>query len=84
MARDVFQLQGLDGGIVLSGTDVAPAGNYRWMKVISDTVLDTFVSNLTDGATKLVSVTLPAGTEIGGVITGVELTSGLVILYKMA
>lgn len=84
MARDVFQLQGLDGGVVLSGTDVAPSGNYRWLKVIEDTVLATFTSNLTDGATKLVAVTLPAGTEIGGVITAVTLTSGRVILYKMA
>jgi len=84
MARDVFQLQGLDGGVVLSGTDAAPSGNYRWLKVIEDTVLATFTSNLTDGATKLVSVTLPAGTEIGGVITAVTLTSGRVILYKMA
>lgn len=84
MARDAFQLQGLDGGVVLGDGETAPAGNYRWMKVIADTVLSTFTSNLDGSSTKLITITLPAGTEIGGIIDDVVVTTGLIILYKIS
>jgi hypothetical protein len=78
---DSYQLQGQQGGVVLEAGDLSSGGPYRWVQVISDTVFGTFESNITDSDTKLVGVTVPAGIGIGGNITSVEVTSGVVIAY---
>ena len=49
--------------------------------MVNDTVFSAFTSNLTDGASKLITITHPAGTGIGGSIASFTLTSGVVIAY---
>ena len=81
MARaEAYQVQGQQGGVVLAAGETG-TGPFRWMTVVNDAVLETFVSNLTDGATKLITITLPKGLGIGAVITTVKVTSGVVVCY---
>lgn len=79
---DAFALQGLNGGQVYSGTDAA-VGPFRKLYVQTDTVLAAYAGNLVNGATKLVAITLPAGTEVGGITDSFTLTSGLVVAYRL-
>jgi hypothetical protein len=84
MARgDSYQLQGQQGGIVLTGADSA-TGTFRWIQAIEDSVLlsDTgeTAGNLNDIG-NLDNKTLPAGIGIGGIFTKVEIGSGTVIAY---
>ena len=81
MATDAsYNLQGIGGGIVL-GTGDYYEGEIRWVQVINDAQFEGFLSeNITDDQ-KLVGVLLPAGIGFGGKITGVSLTSGIVIAY---
>ena len=82
MARgDSFQLQGQMGGVVINAGGSA-TGPFRWVQIVNDTIFSGFVSaNLTDAASKLITITHPAGTGIGGSITSVAVTSGVVIAY---
>ena len=81
MATDAsYNLQGIGGGIVL-GTGDYYEGEIRWVQVINDAQFEGFLSeNITDDQ-KLVGVLLPAGIGFGGKITGVSVTSGVVIAY---
>ena len=84
MARgDSYQLQGQQGGVVLTGADSA-VGSFRWIQAVEDSVLlcDTgeTAGNLVD-IINLDGKTLPAGVGIGGVFTKVEISSGTVIAY---
>lgn len=84
MARgDSYQLQGQQGGVVLTGADSA-VGSFRWIQAVEDSVLlcDTgeTAGNLAD-IINLDGKTLPAGVGIGGVFTKVEISSGTVIAY---
>jgi hypothetical protein len=85
MARgDAYQLQGQDGGIVLSGTDswTSSGGRtVRWIQFVEDTVFTSISSNIVDADTKLVGGTFTAGSGLGGETTAVTLTSGTAILY---
>ena len=78
-----YDLHGQGGGIVLEdGTSAT--GVFRWIQVLTDTVLDC-ESGGTDGnldeITRLGGVTLAAGIGIGGRFTKVDVTTGLVIAY---
>jgi len=81
MRGDSYQLQGQQGGIVLTSADGAVSRNFRALSVVTDAVLSALASNLEGGSTKLITITLPAGLVIGGQITGVTVTSGVVIGY---
>ena len=84
---DSYQLQHQGGGKVLAAGDsfAAAADNDghagREMVVLTDAVLATYTSNLSDASTDIAGATLPAGTVIGGVISAVSVTSGLVVVY---
>lgn len=82
MARgDSFQLQGQMGGVVINAGGSA-TGPFRWVQIVNDTVFSAFASaNLTDAASKLITITHPAGSGIGGSITSFTVTSGVVIAY---
>jgi len=82
MARgDSYQLQGQQGGVVVNAGGSA-TGPFRWVQVVNDAVFSAFVAaNLTDAATKLITITHNAGTGIGGNITSFTVTSGVVIAY---
>ena len=86
MARgDAFQLQGLDGGVVIEAgnTWTAPVdGGSRWIQFPVDTVLSSYAGNLRNGATFLVGGTFTAGSGLGGIATSIGLTSGLAIVYE--
>ena len=58
-------------------------GNIRWIQVVNDAVLATVVSasGNVSGASRLQTITLPAGLGIGGNFSQVVLTSGVVIVY---
>ena len=78
-----YDLQGQGGGIVLSTAATTYTGKIRWIQVVNDAVLATVTSssgNIT-GASRLQSITLPAGLGIGGDFSQVILTSGVVIVY---
>lgn len=81
MRGDSYQLQGQQGGTVFNAGQTA-TGSFRWVQVANDTIFSAFTSNLTDGATKLITITHPAGTGIGGIISGFTVTSGVVIAYS--
>ena len=78
-----YDLMGQGGGIVLSTAATTYTGNIRWIQVISDAVLATVASasGNVSGASRLQSITLPAGLGIGGNFSQVVLTSGVVIVY---
>jgi hypothetical protein len=78
-----YDLQGQGGGIVLSSTATTYTGKIRWIQVVNDAVLATVASasgNI-QGASRLQTITLPAGLGIGGDFSSVVLTSGVVIVY---
>ena len=82
-----YDLQGQGGSIVLSSVSSPFAliytGNIRWIQVVNDAVLATVASasGNVSGASRLQSITLPAGLGIGGNFSQVVLTSGVVIVY---
>jgi hypothetical protein len=62
------------------------SGNFRWIQVVADTVLQSLSSpNLNDatglGPGNLLAITLPAGLGIGGKFSFIQVTSGVVIAY---
>ena len=75
-----YDLQGQGGGVVLGAGDNA-AGNFRWLQVVTDTVLQSLGSSNVSNAGDLLSITLPGGLGIGGNFTFVQVTSGVVIAY---
>lgn len=78
-----WDLQGQGGGIVLSTAATTYTGKIRWIQVVNDAVLATVASasgNIA-GASRLQTITLPAGLGIGGDFSQVILTSGVVIVY---
>ncbi len=78
---DSYQLQGQQGGVVLTATETA-TGSFRWVQVINDCVLDALVStNVTNSDGSLTGITIPAGIGIGGTFTSIEVQSGVVIAY---
>jgi hypothetical protein len=83
MARgDSYQLQGQQGGQVYTSADGAVTGSFRWIQIVNDTVFSAIASpNVTNASTKLITITHPAGTGLGGLFTGFTVTSGVVIAY---
>lgn len=82
MARgDSYQLQGQQGGIVIAAGENAN-GNFRWIQMITDTVLDALTApNLLNADPSLLDITIPAGIGIGGKITSITVLTGIVIAY---
>ena len=84
MARgDSYQLQGQQGGIVLTGADSA-TGSFRWIQAIEDSVLLTDTGETAGNLADIINLdgkTLPAGLGIGGSFSKVEISSGTVIAY---
>lgn len=84
MARgDSYQLQGQQGGIVLTGADSA-TGSFRWIQAIEDSVLLTDTGETAGNLADIINLdgkTLPAGLGIGGVFSKVQISSGTVIAY---
>jgi hypothetical protein len=80
-----YDLQGQGGSIVLTSAVgfTTYTGNIRWIQVVNDAVLATVASSSgnVSGASRLQSITLPAGLGIGGNFSQVVLTSGVVIVY---
>lgn len=85
-SKDAYNLQGMAGGIVLSGADSSSAGPFRWIQAVTDTVIladsggGETAGNLTDYS-NLDGVTLAAGTGIGGLFSKVQISSGVCIAY---
>jgi hypothetical protein len=80
---DSYQLQGQQGGIVLTSADSA-TGTFRWIQAIEDSVLLTDTGETAGNLTDIILLdgkTLPAGVGIGGVFSKVQIASGTVIAY---
>jgi len=76
---------GLNGGIYLNDT-AAHTGDFFCIVATEDTVIDSITSNvdnLSDITASQDNTTLSANTAIYGRITGITLSSGAVIAYKM-
>lgn len=86
MARgDAFQLQGMDGGVVVEPGETwtaASDGGSRWVSFPIATILDSYSGNLREGTTKLVGGEFPAGYGIGGITRSLGVSSGLAIVYE--
>jgi hypothetical protein len=83
MRGDSYQLQGQQGGIVLTGSDSA-TGNFRWIQAIEDSVLLTDTGETAGNLTDIINLDgkiLPAGAGLGGIFTKVEISSGTVVAY---
>lgn len=78
---DSYQLQGQQGGEVLATGETGVNGPYRWIQVLQDTVLEGITAPNLANDSSLASTTLPAGVGIGGNITELQITTGLVIAY---
>ena len=76
-----YDLQGQGGGHYIDATTGVISGNWRWIQVITDSVFaDITSSNIAD-LSQISTVTIPAGTGIGGKFSSIDLTSGVVIAY---
>lgn len=85
MARgDSYQLQGQQGGVVLTSSSSADDGEgpFRWIQVINDAQFNDIASQKISGVSALSGLTIPAGVGFGGVFSDVELVSGVVIAYS--
>lgn len=84
-SKDAYKLQGMAGGVVLSGAD-SVTGGFCWIQAVTDTVLladsggGETAGNLVDYS-NLDGVTLAAGIGIGGVFSKVQISSGVAIAY---
>jgi hypothetical protein len=81
MRGDSYQVQGQQGGLAITSANGAVTRNFRTLMVVNDAVLSALTSNIEGGSTKLITITLPAGLVIGGQITAVTVSSGVVIGY---
>ena len=80
---DSYQLQGNQGGIVLTGADSA-TGSFRWIQAIEDSVLLTDTGETAGNLADIINLdgkTLPAGAGLGGIFTKVQISSGTVVAY---
>ena len=76
-----YDLQGQGGGVYIDETIGVINGNWRWIQVITDTVLnDVTCSNIDDFAL-INTKTIPAGIGIGGKFSSIDLASGSIIAY---
>jgi len=76
---------GLNGGEYINDT-AAHTGDFFCIVATEDTVIDSITSNvdnLSDITASQDNTTLSANTAIYGRITGITLSSGAVIAYKM-
>ena len=79
---DSYDLQGQGGGQVYNAGNSA-VGPFRWVQFVNDTVLSAISApNLTDSGSKLITITIPAGFGLGGLINSFTVTSGTVIGYR--
>ena len=78
-----YDLQGQGGGRVITSASGAVTGTFRWIQVITDTVLSVLTAPNLTNATALQTITIPAGIGIGGRITAITVTSGVVIAYAI-
>jgi len=78
-----YDLQGQGGGRVITSASGAVTGTFRWIQVITDTVLSVLTAPNLTNATALQTITIPAGIGIGGRITAITVTSGVVIAYDI-
>jgi hypothetical protein len=77
-----YDMQGQGGGQVITSASGAVTGVFRWVQVITDTVFSVVTAPNLTGATSLQTITIPAGVGIGGRITALTVTSGVVIAYS--
>jgi hypothetical protein len=78
-----YDLMGQGGGRVITSASGAVTGTFRWLQVVTDTVLSVFTAPNITNATGLQTITIPAGVGIGGRITAITVTSGVVIAYDI-
>jgi hypothetical protein len=82
MARgDSYQLQGQQGGVYLSGSQIA-TGNFRNIVALTTTTITTMTSNfVSDINAPITALVIPAGTSVGGQFKNVTISSGTAIFY---
>lgn len=78
-----YDLQGQGGSIVLSTEETTYTGSIRWVQIMNNAVFATVASasGNVSGAHRLQGIELPAGLGIGGNLSQVVLTSGVVQVF---
>ena len=69
------------GGELIDDTDTH-TGVWRAMVIVNETVVNAITASGITNISGLATLTLPAGLTIYGNITSVDLTSGVVCMYK--
>ena len=82
MARgDSYQLQGQQGGVYLSGAQIA-TGSFRNIVALTQTTISAMTSNfVTDSGGAVTALVIPAGTAVGGQFKDITISSGTAIFY---
>lgn len=80
MSRDSYYSDGRQGGKLLIGPD-SVNGRFRKLKVLNPTVFEVLTDSSIMNIDDIASLTIPAGVEIGGNFTSIQLASGAVIAY---
>lgn len=75
------QSMGLRGAVVLSGAGSLPTGTYVSLQFLNETVITSITAAEIVNASSL-HTTIKEGNAIFGTITGLTISSGLVIAYK--
>jgi hypothetical protein len=78
-----YDLQGQGGGQVITSASGAVTGKFRWVQVITDAEFSVFEADNIVNAAGLESIPIFAGIGIGGLITALTVSSGVVIAYDV-
>jgi hypothetical protein len=78
-----YDLQGQGGGRVITSASGFVTGKFRWVQVITDTQFSVFEAENIVNADGLESIPIFAGIGIGGLITALTVSSGVVIAYDV-
>ena len=81
MASDAYVLRGGNGGHMLDSGEGAVTGEFGDVVCLTTTVIAAITNPLIENISALATVSLPAGTRIGGLTTSITLTSGQAIAY---
>jgi len=80
MANDAFQLQGLNGGVPI-GAGETFTGMSRGLQVVEDAAFDYDLVNPLGTAATVTVASLAAGIFLGGPVSEIVVTSGIVVAF---
>lgn len=80
MSNTAYYMDGRQGGIFLSGAASA-SGKFRRIVFVQTTAMSDLQDASISGIANMEGKTIPAGVEIGGNFTFIQIASGALIAY---